>query len=163
MKKRSRHRVLKLRDGTDIIGRIIKVDENGMTLDKPMLYQIAPVFEKGKFQYLTISFKKWFEFAKTQRYYFPKEYIIAHSEPERELVKDYIQAKRTEEFVEEMTGEMDENDLSDVNINDIIDKIQEMNPNLDKGSFGVYGKGATAPNNKPTISDDFWRGLPRFE
>jgi len=163
MKKRSRHRVLKLRDGTDIIGRIIKVDENGMTLDKPMLYQIAPVFEKGKFQYLTISFKKWFEFAKTQRYYFPKEYIIAHSEPEGELVKDYIRAKRTEEFVEEMSEEIGENDLSGVDINDMMDKIQEMNPNLDKGSFGVCGKGATAPNNKPTISDDFWRGLPRFE
>ena len=78
-------------------------------------------------------------------------------------MKDYIQAKRTEEFVEEMSGEMDENDFSDVNINDIIDRIEEMNPNLDKGSFGVYGTGATAPNNKPTISDDFWRGLPRFE
>lgn len=164
MKRRSRHRVLKLRDGTDVIGKIIKVDQNGMVLDRPMLYQISPVFEKGKFQYLTISFKKWFEFAKTQRYYFPKDYILAHSEPERELVTDYIQAKKTNDFVDEMSEEIDENDLSNLNVGDIMDKIKEISPNLDKSSFGIFGSsdGFTA-NDKPLTNDDFWRGIPRFE
>jgi hypothetical protein len=163
MKRRARHRVLKLRDGTDIIGRIIKVDDNGMVLDRPMSYQILPIFEKGKFQYLTISFKKWFEFAKTQRYHFPKDYILAHSEPERELVKDYIQAKKTNDFVEETVEEMEENDLSDMSVNDIINKIQEMNPNLDSGSIGSFSDDGVTSNQKPSVSDDFWRGLPRFE
>jgi hypothetical protein len=164
MKKRSKHRVLKLRDGTDIIGRIIEVDQNGMVLDKPMLYQISPVFEKGKFQYLTISFKRWFEFAKTQRYYFPKDYILAHSEPERELITDYIQAKKTNDFVDETSEEMNENDLSGLNVGDIIEKIKETDSNLDRSSFGIFesSTGFTASDN-PLINDDFWRGIPRFE
>jgi len=162
MKRRSRHRVLKLRDGTDVIGRIIKVDDGGMVLDRPMLYQLVPVFDRGKLEYLTVSFKKWFEFAKTQRYYFPKEYILAHSEPERELVKDYIQAKKTNDFIEQTVDEMEENDLQGMNVEDIMDKIQKMNPNLHSGSMGFVGKGSTA-SNKPSVDDEFWRGLPRFE
>lgn len=162
MKRRSRHRVLKLRDGTDVIGKIIRVDENGMVLDRPMLYQIMPVFEKGKLKYFTISFKKWFEFAKTQRYYFPKEYILAQSEPERELVRDYVQAKKTNDFVEETLDEMEGNDLSELDMSDIMSKLQEKAPNLDDAAIGFHPfSGMTS--DKPTISDDFWRGLPRFE
>lgn len=161
MKKRTRHRVLKLRDGTDVIGRIIKVDSNGLVLDRPMLYQISPVFDKGKLKYFTISFKKWFEFAKTQRYYFPKDYILAHSEPETELIKDYMQAKKANDFVEETMEEMEENDLNDVDINDIIKKIQKINPNLESASMGILEPGFTA--SEDSTNEDFWRGLPRFE
>lgn len=160
-KRPSRHRVLKLRDGTDVIGKVIKVDSGGLILDRPMLYQITPVFEKGKFKYLTISFKKWFEFAKTQRYYFPKDYILAHSEPERELVKDYMEAKKANDFVEENMSDLDENELNDADISDIIKKLQKINPNLEGASFGMHREdpGVTSPI-KGDSQDEFWRGIP---
>ena len=160
MNKRTRHRVLKLRDGTDVIGRVMKFDSNGLVLDRPMLYQITPVFDKGKFKYLTISFKKWFEFAKTQRYYFPKDYILAHSEPEKELIKDYIEAKNSTDMIEEMGEELEENELNEENIADIIRTAMKANPNLSGASFGIHG-GQSGTTSDQGI-DDFWRGLPRF-
>jgi hypothetical protein len=58
---------------------------------------------------------------------------------------------------------MEGNDLSDMSVNDIINKIHEMNPDLDSGSIGGFPDDGITSNQKPSISDDFWRGLPRFE
>jgi len=169
MSKRPRHRVLKLRDGSDIIGRVVKVDSEGIVVDRPMMYSIVPVTENGKIKYFSISFRKWFEFAKTQRYYFPKEFIIAHSEPEKELIRDYVQAKKSNDFIDEALSEIDEEDLQGVNIEDILEQLKEVAPDMEDADIGFFGDTGNTASEKSSRKqnndddDDIWRGIPRFQ
>lgn len=168
-KKRIKHRVLKLRDGTDIIGRVIGVDKEGMVIDTPMVYEMTPIFDsKGKIKYFTISFRKWFEFAKTQRYYFPKDFIVAHSDPEKDLIRDYVRARRAnitfqkmKDSIEDITSDIKK--LDSLNMDDIMNNIVE---DLVRGTANPFGEDMNPiqfPDSSTAsdgISDDFWRGFP---
>jgi hypothetical protein len=170
----TKYKVLKLKDGNNIIGKVIGTDKNGVIIDIPMVYEMTPVFDsKGRIKYFTISFRKWFEFAKNQRYYFPKEYIIAESEAERDLVRDYIRARKANNSFQKLK-DMEEDDnieddmqkeLDSLLIDDIMNKIVEdlvkgaetissdANSSSDQQHLGRFGaKGGT--------QDEFWRGFP---
>jgi hypothetical protein len=167
-KKRIKYRVLKLRDGTDIVGRVVGIDKEGVIIDTPMVYEMTPIFDaKGKIKYFTISFRKWFEFAKTQRYYFPKDFIVAESDPENDLIRDYVRARKAnitfqkiKDNIEDITSEMK---LDSVSMDDIMNNIVEdlvrgtgTFPE-DSANFMEFPNSATASDG---ISDDFWRGFP---
>jgi hypothetical protein len=167
-KKRSKHRVLKLRDGTDIIGRVVGVDKGGIIIDMPMVYEMTPIFDsKGKIKYFTISFRKWFEFAKTQRYYFPKDFIVAHSDPESDLIRDYVRARRAnttfqkmKDSIDDLTSEMklDSLTMDDIMNNIVEDLVKgtEFPPDGEINQMGFPNSGTGSDG----ISDDFWRGFP---
>jgi hypothetical protein len=168
---KNRHRVLKLRDGTDIIGKVVGMDKEGVVIDTPMVYEMTPIFDsKGKIKYFTISFRKWFEFAKTQRYYFPKDYIVAHSEPERDLIRDYIRARRanisfqkTKDMSEDEYEKDGQEKLDSLLFEDIMNKLVD---DIIRGTQDNFNE--KTPNSQPTnfleekggTFDKFWREFP---
>lgn len=174
-RRTNKHKVLKLKDGTDIIGRVVGIDKGGLIIDTPMVYEMTPIFDaKGRIKYFTISFRKWFEFAKTQRYYFPKEYIVAHSDPERDLVRDYIRARKAnitfqklkdmeEESEKDSDSEATERQLDSLLMEDIMNKIVE-DIVKDAESFGMKNvSGSDSPKKfgeRGGTHDEFWRGFP---
>ena len=126
----SKYKIFRTHDGENIIGKIVDSNRVSFLINRPMTISISTIgicddMEKEMTHTaMTVTLRDWIEFSKDDDVRIPKKHIVTMVSPNKGIIDDYENAKRTIDFAP-FKGQPRREDISEEEMAEIMRKLDD--------------------------------------
>ncbi len=126
----SKYKIFRTHDGESIIGKIVDSNRVSFLVNRPMRISISTIgicddMEKEMTHTaMTVTLRDWIEFSKDDDIRIPKKHVVTMVNPNKGIIDDYENAKRTIDFAP-LKGQPRKEDISDEDMAEIMRKLDD--------------------------------------